>query len=188
MPQFHAGGRNRNCIAAAILEKPALEGCIVTTDSTGRRRKTAGQAVNKKADYLFSLKGNQETLYQDVQEYFDEPDISAPQGKNRHIQFHSVSTQDEKHGRIEDRDYAVSEYVGWLVEGYSEWKSIRSIGVVESSREAKGETTVERPLFISSMAGMRKHSPGRYVDIGGYTALAMKITIGPIEKNHCCPV
>jgi hypothetical protein len=47
---FTQGGRNRNFIVAAILEKPALEGCIVTADATdmetksgviGRRKQTA---------------------------------------------------------------------------------------------------------------------------------------------------
>jgi predicted transposase YbfD/YdcC len=95
-----------------LLEKLALEGCIVTIDAMGCQYKTADQVVEKKADYLFSLKKNQETLYEDVQEYFKDLDFSLPPGKNRHIEFQSVSTHDEKHGRIEDRDYAVSGDVG----------------------------------------------------------------------------
>jgi hypothetical protein len=39
---------------------------------------------------------------------------------------------------------------GWLIERHPEWKTIRSIGVVESSREVRGETTVERHLFVSN--------------------------------------
>jgi hypothetical protein len=42
----------------ALLEKVALEGCIVTIDAMGCQYKIAGQIVGKKADYLFSLKGN----------------------------------------------------------------------------------------------------------------------------------
>jgi hypothetical protein len=37
----------------ALLEKLALEGCIVTIDATGYQYKIAGQAVQQKADYLF---------------------------------------------------------------------------------------------------------------------------------------
>jgi predicted transposase YbfD/YdcC len=92
-----------------------------------------------------------ETLYEDVQEYFKDLDFSLPTGKNRHIEFQSVSTHDEKHGRIEDRDYAVSEDVGWLADRHPYWKTIRSIGVVDSSREEKGEVTVEWRHFISSL-------------------------------------
>jgi hypothetical protein len=55
--------------------------------------------VKKKADYLFSLKGNSdvpsaESLHEDVKEYFEELDFSAPSGESRHIRFNSVSTRD----------------------------------------------------------------------------------------------
>jgi predicted transposase YbfD/YdcC len=134
-----------------VLEKLALEGCIVTIDAMGCQYKIADQIVPQKADYLFSLKENQETLYEDVKEYFEGLDFSAPAGKNPHIRFHSVSSPDEGHGRIEDRDYAVSADVGWLVERHSDWQMIRSMGVVESNREMKGEVPVERRLFITSL-------------------------------------
>jgi hypothetical protein len=77
-------------------------------------------------------------LYEDVQEYFRNLDFSVSAGKNRNIEFQSMSTRDERHGRIEDRDYAVSGDVGWLAGRHPDWKTIRSIGVVESSREEKG--------------------------------------------------
>jgi predicted transposase YbfD/YdcC len=92
-----------------------------------------------------------ESLHEDVKEYFTGLDFSAPSGNIRHIRFNSVSTHDEQHGRIEDRDYAVSDDVNWIVERHPDWKTIRSIGVVESSREVKGETTVERRFFVSSL-------------------------------------
>jgi hypothetical protein len=46
-----------------LLEKLALKGCIVTIDAMGCQYKIADKVVEKKADYLFSLKKNQETLY-----------------------------------------------------------------------------------------------------------------------------
>jgi hypothetical protein len=78
-------------------------------------------------------------------------DFSAPAGTNRHISFQSVSTRDEQQGRREDRDYAVRDDVGRFIKRHPDWKPIRSIGVVESSREAQGETAVERRLFVSSL-------------------------------------
>jgi predicted transposase YbfD/YdcC len=134
-----------------LLEKLALEGCIVTIDAMGCQHKIADLVVQKKADYLFSLKGNQETLHEDVKEYFEGLDFSLPAAAGRHIRFDSVSTHEQRHGRIEDRDYAVSDDVQWLIERHPAWKSIRSIAVVESSREIKGEVTVERRYFVSSL-------------------------------------
>jgi hypothetical protein len=68
-------------------EKLALEGSIVMIDAMGCRHKIVGQMVQQKADYLFSLKKNSnlpsaETRYEDVQEYFKDPDFSIPAGKN----------------------------------------------------------------------------------------------------------
>jgi predicted transposase YbfD/YdcC len=113
--------RNEITAIPTLLEKPAQEGCIVTIDAMGCQYKTVGQVVQQKTDYLFSLKKNSdlqsaETLYEDVQEYFKDLDFSLPTDKNRDIRFQSVSTHDEKYGRIEDRDYAVSEDVAWLVQ------------------------------------------------------------------------
>jgi predicted transposase YbfD/YdcC len=41
-----------------LVEKVALEGCVVTIDAMGYQHKIADRIVKKKANYLFSLKGN----------------------------------------------------------------------------------------------------------------------------------
>jgi predicted transposase YbfD/YdcC len=107
--------------------------------------------VKGKADYLFSLKGNQETLHEDVAEYYHEFDFSKPAPAMKHLSFQTTSTHDEKHGRIEDRDYAVSDDVEWLIKRHPSWKTIQSIGMVESTREIKGKITTERRFFVSSL-------------------------------------
>jgi predicted transposase YbfD/YdcC len=86
-----------------------------------------------------------------VRGHFKGPDFSVPAGKNREIEFHSVSTHDEKHGRIEDRDYAVGGDVRWPVARHPDRKTIGSIGVAASSREEKGEVTVEQRHFVSGL-------------------------------------
>jgi predicted transposase YbfD/YdcC len=55
-----------------LLEKVALEGYIVTIDAMGCQYKIVNQIVQKKADYLFSLKGNQEHLHEDVADLWSE--------------------------------------------------------------------------------------------------------------------
>jgi predicted transposase YbfD/YdcC len=134
-----------------LLDKIALEGSIVTIDAMGCQHEIANKIVKAKADYLFSLKGNQETLHEDVAEYYSEFDFNKPAPAMKHISFQATSTHDQKHGRIEDRDYAVSDDVGWLVKRHPLWETIKSIGMVESTREAKGKTTTERRFFVSSL-------------------------------------
>ncbi|MDR2659718.1 MAG: ISAs1 family transposase, partial [Spirochaetaceae bacterium] len=48
-------------------------------------------------------------------------------------------------------DYAVSDDAGRLIKRHPDWKTIRSIGVAESSREAAGKTTEGRRLFVSGL-------------------------------------
>jgi predicted transposase YbfD/YdcC len=134
-----------------LLDKIALEGCIVSIDAMGCQYEIADKIVKKKADYLFSLKGNQGNLHEDVKEYFLDVDFDKPADAMRDISIQTVSTHDEKHGRIEDRDYAVSGDVQWLRERHPLWKSIQSIGIVDSRREEKGEVKSERRYFVSSL-------------------------------------
>jgi predicted transposase YbfD/YdcC len=135
-----------------LLDKIALEGCIVSIDAMGCQYKIADKIVEKKADYVFSLKGNQDSLHEDVKEYFADVDFAKPASAVKHISFQSVSAHEEKHGRIEDRDYAVSGDVEWLRLRHPLWKTIQSIGFVDSRREEKGKVTQERRYFVSSMA------------------------------------
>ena len=134
-----------------LLDKIALEGCIVSIDAMGCQHKIADKIIKKKADYLFSLKGNQENLHEDVKEYFIDFDFDKPAGEMKYISFKTVSSHEEKHGRIEDRDYAVSADVAWLHKRHPKWKTIGSIGFVDSRREEKGKVTQERRHFVSSL-------------------------------------
>ena len=50
-----------------LLDLLAIEGAIVTLDAIGCQRAIAQQILDKKADYVLALKGNQGTLREDVE-------------------------------------------------------------------------------------------------------------------------
>ncbi len=50
-----------------LLAMLSLEGAIVTIDAMGCQKEIAKQIVNKEADYVLALKGNQGTLCEDVE-------------------------------------------------------------------------------------------------------------------------
>jgi predicted transposase YbfD/YdcC len=130
----------------ALLEMIALKGCIITIDAMGCQYKIADQIVEAEADYLFSLKGNQETLHADVTEYFAGLDFIHPDPAV------AVDTSlDVDHGRIERRFYGITGDVSWLHERHPAWKSIHSIGVIESTREVGDQFSVERRHYVSSL-------------------------------------
>ena len=117
----------------------------------GCQYEIANKIIEKKADYVFSLKGNQESLYEDVKEYFEELDLAKPLSEMKDIPFQSVSTHEQGHGRTDTRDYAVTGDVQWLRQRHPHWETIQSIGLVDSCREVKGKETCERRYFISSL-------------------------------------
>lgn len=53
-----------------LVGQLALAGCIVTSDAMGCQRQIAQQILDQGGDYVLALKGNQETLHEEVQHSF----------------------------------------------------------------------------------------------------------------------
>ncbi len=51
----------------ALLDMLAIEGAVVTIDALGCQRDISQKVIDKKADYILALKGNQGTLREDVE-------------------------------------------------------------------------------------------------------------------------
>lgn len=80
-----------------LLDMLAIEGAIVTIDAMGCQRAIARKVLDKKADYIFALKGNQGRLRGDVE-------LFAAEQKENDFKDTTVSrssTVDRDHGRIE---------------------------------------------------------------------------------------
>ena len=56
-----------------LLKMLTLKGSIVTVDALNCQRAIAQQIIDQGGDYAFALKGNQGTLYEDVQLFLDDP-------------------------------------------------------------------------------------------------------------------
>ena len=55
-----------------LLRALDLAGCIVTTDAMGCQKKVAREIIEADADYVLALKGNHETVHQEVQSFLDD--------------------------------------------------------------------------------------------------------------------
>ncbi len=55
----------------ALLKLLDITGCVITMDAMGCQKAIAKQIVDKKADYVLSLKGNHSTLHEDVKLFFE---------------------------------------------------------------------------------------------------------------------
>jgi predicted transposase YbfD/YdcC len=129
-----------------LLALFALKGGIVTIDAMGCQYKIADQIVEAGADYLFSLKENQESLYEDVKEYFTGLDFEHP---DEAVKVHQTFAVD--HGRQERRKHGITSDVQWLRERHPAWRTIQSIGVIEGRREIGEAVSIEKRYYVSSL-------------------------------------
>jgi predicted transposase YbfD/YdcC len=130
----------------ALLDMMAIEGAIVTLDAMGCQRHIAQKIVDKKADYVLSLKGNQGTLRQDVEIFAAEQKANG--FKDTKVSRHE--TVDGDHGRIETRTYTVIHDVAWLQERH-DWPGLKGVVIVESTRETGDKIESETRFYITSL-------------------------------------
>ena len=130
----------------ALLDMMEIEGAIVTIDAMGCQRDIARKIVEKKADYVLALKGNQGSLREDVE-------VFAAEQKANGFKDTKVSrdqTVDGDHGRIETRTYTVFHDVAWLKERH-DWPSLNGVVMVESKREIGDKIEQETRFYITSL-------------------------------------
>src|SRR5271157_1751368 len=129
-----------------LLDMLAIEGAIVTIDAMGCQRDIAQKIIDKKADYVLALKGNQGSLREDVE-------VFAAEQKAKGFADTEISqdtTIDGDHGRIETRTTTVIHDVKWLRERH-DWPGMKAVVMVESSREVSGKTEQETRFYITSL-------------------------------------
>jgi predicted transposase YbfD/YdcC len=145
--QVKVGEKSNEIVAIPkLLGMLKIEGAVVTIDAMGCQRDIAQTILDKKADYILALKGNQGTLKDDVKLFVDEQ--KAVDFKD--AQVSRDTTIDGDHGRIETRKITVIHDVEWLQERH-DWPGLKSVVVVESTREAGGKIDREMRLYITSM-------------------------------------
>ncbi|HWF19326.1 MAG TPA: ISAs1 family transposase [Verrucomicrobiae bacterium] len=140
-----------------LLRVLELSGCIVTMDAMGCQKKIAKEIVEADAHYVLALKGNQETVHEEVKTFLDQTLVEQQTARAPGVQPSAAAaglvfleTVDKDHGRFEIRRYYQSTELDWFAD-LRKWEGLKSVGMVESIRELKGKTTIERRYFLSSL-------------------------------------
>jgi len=123
-----------------LLSRLDIAGAVITIDAMGCQKKIAEQIKRQGGDYVFSLKGNQGNLHDDVKTFFTSslsPTVA------------SVSYAGD-HDRIETRSIRVTDDIAWLQERHK-WTDLQSIIAVTAKREIDSKVTEETRYFISSL-------------------------------------
>lgn len=129
-----------------LLDMLFVKGCIITIDAMGCQRDIAEKIIDKKADYVLAVKGNQPTLMKDIVDWFD----FAEENKFKDFEYDYHKTLDKGHGRIEKRKYYITEDIDWLAMK-GDWSGLKSIGMAIRESVENDKRTVERRYYICSL-------------------------------------
>ena len=128
----------------ALLDILDIKDCLVTIDAMGCQQDIAKKIVSKEADYILAVKNNQEHLYDDLQEAFD--------------QQKRISTDVQvnvAHGRIEKRKCSIITDTDWICKEQN-WTNLHTLIKIESERSFKAvesKSEVQTRYYISSHKG-----------------------------------
>jgi predicted transposase YbfD/YdcC len=129
-----------------LLDMLVIEGAIITIDAMGCQRAIARKIVEKKADYVFGLKGNQGSLRDDVE-------LLVKEQRTRNFVDSKISraeTIDADNGRIETRTTTVIHDVEWLRKRH-DWPGLNAVAIVECTREFSGKIERETRYYVTSL-------------------------------------
>lgn len=130
-----------------LLDMLVIEGAIITIDAMGCQRDIAQKILDKGGDYVLALKGNQNSLHEDIK-------LFASEQKARNFYQTRVSqhsSTDGDHGRIETRKCTVIHDVAWLQERHK-WPGLRGVVIIDSTREIETKISRETRFYITSCA------------------------------------
>lgn len=129
-----------------LLDLLDVHGALVSIDAMGCQKEIAKKIVDGGGDYVLAVKGNQETLYEDIMAYLTEcldKDFAG-------VKVSTHSSREEGHGRKEERQVIAVP----VPEGFRHrelWAGLKSLCLVTRTREVDGK--VEGPeafYYISS--------------------------------------
>jgi len=124
-----------------LLSLLSIEGCVVVADALSCQKETAKAIVEGKADYLLSVKDNQSTLKQDIEDYVQDDDLRKT--------MDTCETVEKNGGRIESRRAFATCDIDWLYDK-EEWVNLACIGAVNTQFTTQKGTTNEWHYYISS--------------------------------------
>ena len=140
-----------------LLDVLEIKGCIITIDAMGCQTAIAEKIIQKKADYILALKGNQGKLHIEVTDFFK----TALAADFKHVQHDYFQEHDAGHGRIEYRQCWTITPSADSFPSFKKWPDLKSLIMIKSRREFKDGLTKETEdtrFYIASIEENAKKS------------------------------
>lgn len=130
----------------ALIDLLDVTNCIITIDAMGCQKEIAAHILEKKAEYVLTVKANQEFLQDDIRQLFDR--LLQEERSSSLLDYYE--TFDQQHGRVEMRRYWTTSEIEQL-RTKDQWPGLQTVGMIERERSLNGETTIERQYSILSI-------------------------------------
>jgi predicted transposase YbfD/YdcC len=118
-----------------------IKGCYITIDAVGTQEEIIRKIVGKGGHFVLKVKGNQKTLKEDLQKYFD-----THIGNDANIIVKTTDVE-KNHGREEYREYYLS-YNTNCIRNRKKWDKVSSIGMVRVYRSVNGVMEIKDHYYI----------------------------------------
>lgn len=123
-----------------ILDKIAIKDNIITFDAMHCQKETLKKIKTNGGDYIVQVKKNHKTLYNDINDLFNQKEIA-----DKYIEIEKANGRIVKRKcEILPKEYITEEYFG-------KWEQIRSIFKIERTIEKESKKTTEISYYISSL-------------------------------------
>lgn len=130
---------NEKSAIPQLIQEIEIENAIVSIDAIANSPAIAQQIVDKKGNYILSLKRNQKSVFEQVSDYM----------RSHQTIIESDKTIDFGSGRIESRTCYVTQNLSFM-EDVLAWKGIQSVIMVHAQREIAGIIEEQFRFYLSS--------------------------------------
>lgn len=126
-----------------LLRLLEIKACIVLN----ARKDIANEIREQGADYMMALKENHRTLFKQMEGIFE----AVLEDANADNEISANESIETNRGRTETRRCWSIEAPDWVA-GFHEWRDLKSLVLVEATRQIKQRITVEQRYYLSSLS------------------------------------
>lgn len=136
-----------------LLDALLLKGCLVTIDAMGCQKAIAAKITQQDCDYALLVKNNQPGLAAAIEGIFE----AAARVGYAGVSHTRAEWLEKDHGRLETRRCTVIDDLRGLGTRQHDWPGVKTLMLVESSRESHGVTSTERRYYLCSRLADAAH-------------------------------
>lgn len=147
--EFIADKTNEIPTGIDLLKRINIKDSIIVFDAMSTQTKTIEYIIGEHGHFVAPVKGNQETLEEQIREYFEDSEFYEQAKKGNYY-----SEIEKAHGTSEIREYIFTNDCEWLYKK-DDWLGLKSIGLAKRTYESDGKTITDTRYYISDLDAKR---------------------------------